>query len=190
MASLLVAKVGGSLFDLADLRGRIDRWLATQGSRSILLVPGGGPTADVIRQLDAAHGLNVERAHWLAIRALSVNAHFLSALLGLPVVESIATRPESPAILDAYSFLIADDNQPGSLEHTWSVTSDAIAARVTHRAGGDLALLKSTDLPPVRDWPAAAELGMVDPAFPGVVAAGTIRVSWVNLRRPEFGPSQ
>jgi 5-(aminomethyl)-3-furanmethanol phosphate kinase len=190
MSSLLVAKVGGSLFDLRDLRDRLRRWTTTEGGRPILFIPGGGATADVIRQLDAAHGLTEETAHWLAVRALSMNAHFLSVLLDVPIVESILTRPVSTGVLDAHSFLLADEGQPGSLEHKWNVTSDAIAARVAQSAGGELALLKSTDLPRGCGWPEAAEAGLVDPSFPRVVAAGRLRVSWVNLRRPEFGPTR
>ena len=45
----IVVKVGGSLFDWPDLGERLCRWLAVQEEKEILLVPGGGPTADVIR---------------------------------------------------------------------------------------------------------------------------------------------
>lgn len=53
---LVVVKVGGSLFDLPDLGPRLRAWLKTLRTADVLLVPGGGPTADVVRSLDRAHG--------------------------------------------------------------------------------------------------------------------------------------
>src|SRR5262249_50947889 len=77
----VVVKVGGSLYDLPGLGARLRAWLERLPSREVLLVPGGGPAADVVRDLDRLHRLGEEAAHWLALRALSVNARFLAALL-------------------------------------------------------------------------------------------------------------
>ena len=65
MSSLSVFKVGGSLFDLPDLGQRL-AWLAEAQLSTVLLVPGGGPTAEIIRNLDRRHRLGEEAAHWLA----------------------------------------------------------------------------------------------------------------------------
>src|ERR1700730_10035653 len=77
---LVVVKVGGSLFDLADLGARLRAWLEPVVAGPVLLVPGGGPTADVVRAFDRLHALGEETAHWLAVRALTLNAHFLQTL--------------------------------------------------------------------------------------------------------------
>ena len=55
----LVAKVGGSLFDLPDLRQRLNRWLVAQADTPVLLIPGGGELADAVRNLHRTHGLGV-----------------------------------------------------------------------------------------------------------------------------------
>ncbi len=110
-------------------------------------MPGGGPAADALRMLDRVHVLGEEAAHWLALRALSVNAHFLACLLpGAPVVP----RPPTPTdagdafILDPTAFFQEDDHRPGALPHTWHVTSDSLAVRVAVYAGArELVLLKS-----------------------------------------------
>src|SRR5438876_877643 len=81
MAETVVIKVGGSLFDLPDLSARLRNYLRQWEPLQILLVPGGGGTANVIRTFDQLHHLGEERAHWLALRALAVNAHFLAELL-------------------------------------------------------------------------------------------------------------
>src|SRR5262245_40258341 len=74
-------KVGGSLFDLPDLGPRLCRWLKDNAPREVLLVPGGGPAANAIRTLDRTHALGEEASHWLALRALAINAALLAALV-------------------------------------------------------------------------------------------------------------
>ena len=60
-----VVKVGGSLFDLPGLGPCLRRWLDGLDG-DVILVPGGGPTADVVRTFDRRQVLGQEKAHWLA----------------------------------------------------------------------------------------------------------------------------
>src|SRR5262249_34532604 len=80
-AGPVVVKVGASLNDLGDLRPRLECFLKELGTREIVIVPGGGSTADAVRELDRCHNLGEETAHWLALHALKLNAHFLAQLL-------------------------------------------------------------------------------------------------------------
>jgi aspartokinase-like uncharacterized kinase len=188
MTPLVVAKVGGSLFDLPDLRERLRRWTESVQAGRVVLVPGGGQAADVIRHLDQVHHLGEPAAHRLAIRMMAVNGHFLAALLGVPVVPS----PCGPdilrvAVLDADAFCRDDEGNAGSIGHSWEITSDSIAARAAAVARSPLVLLKSAELPDGFDWEAAGGGGFVDEAFAGMVRRFELGVTWVNLRRPEFG---
>jgi 5-(aminomethyl)-3-furanmethanol phosphate kinase len=178
----LIVKVGGSLFDLPDLATRLRGWLAAQTAEQIIVVPGGGAGADVVRKLDAKHNLGVESAHWLALHVLSVNGRFLARLLGVPFVPSWDSG-EPLAVLDALEFCARDDGRAGALAHSWDTTSDSIAARIAHCTSGRLALLKSVDLPVNASWSEAAAIGLVDRTFPTVVAHSGIDVAWVNLRQ-------
>jgi 5-(aminomethyl)-3-furanmethanol phosphate kinase len=187
MIPLVVAKLGGSLFDLPDLRDRLLGWASGVEAGRILLVPGGGDAADVIRRLHRVHRLGESAAHWLAIRMLTVNAHFLAGLLDVAVIRF----PSEPAasrmvVLEPHSFCRADEGQPGAVAHSWSVSSDSIAARVASIAGGPLVLLKSIEIPDGVGWEAAAANGLVDDAFADVIRGFDLAVSWVNLRGPEF----
>ena len=117
-----VVKVGGSLFDMPELRERLSAWLAQLDAAKVLLIPGGGALADVVRTLDQTHRLGEEAAHWLAIRAMSLNAQFLQKLLP---EATILTEPEALArdsvsslanasgseihILDAFPFFHTDE---------------------------------------------------------------------------------
>jgi aspartokinase-like uncharacterized kinase len=191
----VIVKVGGSLYDLPDLGRRLRQWLDGRGER-ILLVPGGGPAADWIRQLDAADPLGAERAHWLALRSLTLAAHVLAARLpNSDVIDAVAQRHvawqrgQTP-ILDLFPIAAADEVHPEHLDHTWDVTSDSLAARACLVAGiKQLVLLKSCDIPESADWRAAAREGLVDAAFPCVVAGQPLTVAAINFRAWRPGAS-
>jgi aspartokinase-like uncharacterized kinase len=185
-----VVKVGGSLFDLPDLGGRLQRWLGESMSGKVLLIPGGGPSADVIRGLDQRHGLGQDQAHWLALRCLTLNAHVLAALLpSAEVVDDLAACPRCWAagllpILDAHAFARADEGRPGCLPHVWEITSDSVALRVAVVAGArSLVLLKSVTIPEGTEWAEAGRRGWVDPRFAEVrCQAPWLEVQAVNFR--------
>jgi aspartokinase-like uncharacterized kinase len=187
---LVVVKVGGSLFDLPELGPRLRAWLKTMGGADVLLVPGGGPTADVVRALDRAHGLGEEASHWLALRALTLNAYFLQALLpGAAIVVDPHERslPSGRlAVLDPFGFAQADEARPRHLPHSWAVTSDSLAARAAVVAAArELILLKSVALPQGLSWEEAGRRGLVDEWFARAVAqapAGSLAVRCVAFR--------
>jgi len=183
-----VVKVGGSLFDLPDLGSRLRKWLAERPAGDLLVVPGGGPAADIVRAFDRLHALGEERAHWLALSALALNARFLASLLpDAVVVRQVQPRAANPLqrkipILDPYAFAHADDGRPGCLPHGWAVTSDSLAVRAARLAGAaELILLKSVTLPANIDWAEAAERGLVDAYFPKAVE-GFSAVRFINFR--------
>src|SRR5262245_42508630 len=101
MISPVIAKVGGSLFDMPDLRQRLSDWISSLDDCPVLIVPGGGPAADVIRQLDQTHQLGEPAAHRLALQVLTVNAHFLAGLLGVDVVSTTHRLGYRVGVLDA-----------------------------------------------------------------------------------------
>jgi aspartokinase-like uncharacterized kinase len=150
----------------------------------MLMVPGGGALAEAVRELDSTHGLGEETAHWLALRALTVNAHFLASLVpgALVVGHPDEWQRDSVAILDCHAFAVADEGRAGALPHSWAVTSDSIAARVARVAGvRRLVLLKSVTIPHDVDWREAARRGWVDEYFP-LLVDGTLEVQPVNFK--------
>jgi aspartokinase-like uncharacterized kinase len=187
----VVVKVGGSLFDWPDLGPRLDRWLQQRDPQKILLVPGGGPTADVIRVLDKQHGLGEERAHWLALRALTLNAWFLAGLsptnrlrvvLHLEECNGVWDQAMVP-VMDPHAFAVADEGRTGFLPHCWSVTSDSLAARMARVSGASkLVLLKSVSWDQRVNWDKASNSGLVDTYFPQAIR-GLERVQAINFRQ-------
>lgn len=184
----IVIKVGGSLFDVPTLGPDLARWLNARNEPSVLLLPGGGPTANVIRGLDREHGLGEEQAHWLALRALTLNAHFLAGIVPHAcVIEHwqdcrASWRARRIPIVDAFAFARADEGQPGSLPHRWDATSDSLAVRVAVVSQArQLILLKSVGIPEECDWREASRRNWVDPCFPSLLP-GDLPVSAINFR--------
>jgi len=126
-----VVKVGGSLFSEAE---RIVSILKGAG-RPLLVVPGGGPFARLVRSMN----LPDEPAHWMAILAMDQFGWFLAAG-EIPVTNEVGI-PRRMEILLPYRVLCERDPLP----HTWNVTSDTIAAWVASELGIDLLILKSVD---------------------------------------------
>ena len=79
MRPLTVVKVGGSLYDLPDLHLRLQPWLSQAKTTDIILVPGGGATADVIRDFDRVHHLG-------EIRGARTRSGGYAAERGVPLV--------------------------------------------------------------------------------------------------------
>jgi 5-(aminomethyl)-3-furanmethanol phosphate kinase len=183
--SLSVVKVGGSLYEWPDLAERLARWLAP--FPAVLLVPGGGPSVDAVRALDRAQRLGEEASHWLALRALSLNAHFLAGLL--PEAAIVTAIPEAGrrlCILEPYTFFRRDEERGKPLPHRWEISSDSLAVRVAERAGASvLILLKSIGWDTARPWEEASRAQVVDAYFREALRQSarppTVRI--VNLRQ-------
>lgn len=190
-----VVKVGGSLFSHPNFGPGLREWLASRSEERLLLVPGGAGMADTIRDFHRVHHLSQETCHWLALRTLTVSAHFLTELIpGSCVVPDVISLPRKRvAILDAFSFATADELRPGRLEHSWRVTSDSIAARVAELTkASHLLLFKSCSFDPFSGWPAAVDLGWVDAAFPELADRLTqsgCRIDALDLRA-RLGPEE
>ncbi len=146
----VIIKLGGSLIE----RGReIIRFLRDyveekDKALTIILIPGGGPFVEVVRNLSANISISEETAHWMAVLAMHQYGFFLAnGEIRIPVVESMNKIDGEPIrILLPYEMLKADDCLP----HTWDVTSDTIAAFVANKIG-EKTFIKLTDVDGIID---------------------------------------
>lgn len=166
MVTLIVLKIGGSLFDSSKA---LLRRVAAEGL-DVLVVPGGGAFADVVRDVYGKCDLSDDAAHWMALLAMDQYGYYLSDGTGVPLSGKIGGKGTRIAL--AYEILRKDD----ALPHSWDVTSDTIAAWMAWKSGAKL--IKATDVDGVlRDGQlltsvsASALLSMeetcVDKAMPG-----------------------
>ncbi len=155
-----VIKVGGGL--LRDPAG-FDRVVAALSAlgpgQRILVVPGGGPFTDTVREFQRRVPISDDAGHWMAILGMDQYAHTLAERIsGAELVDTrprilTALRRRRIPVLAPYRWLRSEDPLP----HSWDVTSDSIAAWIAARvAARRLVLIK----------PVAGEPGsLVDPYF-------------------------
>lgn len=183
-----VVKLGGSLLDLPGLGARLRSFCDARVAHRLLLLVGGGRAADLVRAFDATHGLGPADGHWLAVRAMQLNSHLVSALLpACGLVHDAAGcraawRGGVPALLDPLAWLTCEQAAGVPVPHRWTFTSDAIAAHLARRLGADLLTLLKSTLPagPCTVAAAAAE-GLVDADF-AETARGVPVIEVVDLR--------
>jgi 5-(aminomethyl)-3-furanmethanol phosphate kinase len=131
MQGPFVMKIGGSLID--EVPGIIGA--LRESPVPALIVPGGGPFADLVRTLHAPDN----ESHWMAVLGMEQYGWYMASF-------GISTSPElrateCPTIFLPYMLLKGEDPLP----HRWDITSDTIAAWAAYRLGLDLVVLKSVD---------------------------------------------
>jgi 5-(aminomethyl)-3-furanmethanol phosphate kinase len=131
LTSPLIVKVGGSLYDQIPYLAPI----LIASNRPLFIIPGGGPFADLVRQVR----VNNDAAHWMAIAAMEQYGWFISSF-GILTTDKISV-PLTTTVLLPYRYFRRTDILP----HTWDVTSDTIAAWLAGALHVDLLLLKSID---------------------------------------------
>jgi aspartokinase-like uncharacterized kinase len=147
----------------------------------VLIVPGGGKFADLVRRLNVSD----TAAHWMAIAGMEQFGWYIASH-GVPATAGITLPPEVTVLLPYCALRRVDP-----LPHSWNVTSDTIAAWVANELSADLLLLKSVDgihhhrrlLPRVEDPSLITD--EVDPAFIRFVFEHRLRARVVNGRHDD-----
>jgi len=138
--TFFLVKVGGSL--LENARSLITGLCSLSGDgHGFMIVPGGGPMADLVRDLYARGLIDQEAAHWMAVLAMEQYAYLLSSGTGAVLTTSLQRVEDGVRVLLPYDLLREDDR---GLQHSWDYTSDSIAALVALRLNVDF--IKATDV--------------------------------------------
>jgi len=127
-----VLKVGGSLAeDPASLTSLCQELSVLAKAYRILIVPGGGEFADIVRKLDKTYSLSNMVAHKMAILAMDQYGFFLSDVTPNSYV-SYSLKEISNSVTGMLPVFLPSKlifrEEP--LEHSWDVTSDTIAAYI------------------------------------------------------------
>jgi 5-(aminomethyl)-3-furanmethanol phosphate kinase len=178
---LTVVKIGGGLLaETGCLDALLTEIAAASRDVALLIVPGGGPFADTVRDLDRKIGLSDDAAHWMAVLAMDQYAHLIvarlpgGALVSEPGEIEAAQAAGRIPVLAPYQWLRKVDPLP----HAWDVTSDSIAAWVAGQVGARrLVLVK----------PSQADGTLVDRYFsralPSFVAAHMVPADRIDALR-------
>lgn len=182
---LTVVKLGGSFAFSPRLGGMLDAIVAAR--MPVVIVAGGGPFADTVRDAQPRMRFDDRAAHKMALLAMAqfaqgicCHAPRLRASAGVQAIRA-ATVAGSVAVWSPWP--LRDGLE--ALPESWDLTSDSLAAWLAGRLGARrLLLLKHRD-PPAHaiTLQQAADAGLVDPLFPRYARQSGAAVRWL-------GPSQ
>ena len=144
-----LVKLGGSLSYDPCIRPWLEA-LSTMGGGRVIIVPGGGPFADLVRDAQQHWEFDDEAAHRMALHAMQQNALLLAALC--PALMPVESESDMRVVLSrgrtALWLPLAMTLGNPNLETNWNVTSDSIAAWLaSHLNAERLILVKSCRLP-------------------------------------------
>lgn len=154
----IILKLGGSLLQHSDgaILLELGKILAQYSAEHpALIVPGGGPFADLIRQYGAQLKLREETCHLMALSAMDQYAYLLQdfipgcnlidlAKIKLPLTLNNLGKPQ---VLLCSQFFSKVSSQ--ELPRSWDVTSDSLAVYLAKILDSPLlVILKSKDIDP------------------------------------------
>ncbi|MET1124699.1 MAG: uridylate kinase [Archaeoglobaceae archaeon] len=127
----MILKVGGSVFD------KLSEVLEALAGRRALIVPGGWRFADLVREVYSSFSLSEDAAHWMAVLAMNQYGYLISDF-GAELIEpeDFDFEYKGVCVILPYRLLKKYDELP----HSWSVTSDSIAAWMAHKLGENLVI--------------------------------------------------
>ena len=140
----IVVKVGGGLLaDPRTFQDTLDEIGAMATRHRTVIIPGGGPFADAVRDVDKRLQLSPTAAHWMAILGMDQYAHLIGDRL-----RQAQVVVDRAGVLEAFThgtlpvlapsrWLVAADPLP----HSWEVTSDSLAAWLAGELGASRLLL-------------------------------------------------
>lgn len=169
-----VVKLGGST---ARDTAVMDEWIAAMaGSRMpLVIVPGGGPFADLVRDAQNSMGFSDTAAHAMAILAMEQFGHVIldrgngiGPARSLQDMESALGAGKICVWLPSWLAIPADD-----IRASWDITSDSLAAWLAGRLDADaLLLIKQTGaFSEGDDIASLAARGIVDSGFAAMMPA-------------------
>jgi 5-(aminomethyl)-3-furanmethanol phosphate kinase len=179
MPDCWVIKLGGSLFG----NPLLNDWLiaiSEHGKGRVVVVPGGGPFADAVRQAQKQMGFDDMTAHRMAMLAMEQSAVMLANLHVdfIPAKNQneiqVAWKNKKIPLWLPTEMALAVDDIPAS----WDMTSDSLAAWLAAQIGAShLLLVKSCAVPGGGlNLPALAQQKIVDPLLPMFATKGRLTV--------------
>lgn len=140
-----VVKVGGSFqVDRQALKNLCQALEEVSTRYRLLIVPGGGEFADLVRELQRKCGLSDRAAHLMAIFGINIFGYMLHDLIRGPTLTKSLKKVGSRGCSIFLPF--RELRRCKELEPSWDVTSDSIAAWTSAKIGCKrLILVKMVD---------------------------------------------
>jgi len=126
-----IFKIGGKILEnsknIESTISQLTQLYEENVLQKILLILGGGSTANFIRKIDEELKLGDDLAHWMAVYSMNYNGIELNRkypqLECIEELEKFKDAKKKFCIFLPYTYLRKNDTLP----HSWDVTSDSIA---------------------------------------------------------------
>jgi 5-(aminomethyl)-3-furanmethanol phosphate kinase len=178
-----VVKLGGSLA-MSDALGLWLEAIATPSKTPVVIVPGGGPFADAVRDAQKQHGFDDAHAHRMALGAMEQYATMLCALnprfVPAENAEAILRANRAGDVPVWMPLVIAA--AATDITETWDITSDSLAAWLAAKLEAQALFLVKSLKPAFTPVTVGklAQAGMVDAALPEMAASGAYEIRWLG----------
>ena len=163
---MIVVKLGGSLYNTSELKtwlNALDQYAKLQ---PIIIVPGGGPFANQVRDAQQLHQFDDSYAHHMAILAM---AQFGLLIKGItPHCQLLYFPTDRPVTPKGLSVWLPNESllsQPEIL-HSWAITSDSLALWLANKLNSEqLILVKQNHVSSNRSVIDLSKLDVLDAGF-------------------------
>ena len=183
---MFVIKLGGSLIkDRGALRSILSELEVLSKEHRLMIVPGGGEFADLVRTYDQEFGLSDNISHKMAILAMDMNGLVISnfsdkftPVYSLDLNNKLFKKTINQKYKNKIPVLIPSQflYSRKDIEPSWDVTSDSLSVYIANFLGAEkLILLKSTD----------SGKDSVDPMFKEFIEKYPVRYDLINGKHPE-----
>lgn len=179
---MIVIKLGGSLMnDAASLIQCLN--VVEEIKENVVIVPGGGVFADQVRASQQQWKFDDVIAHEMAILAMkqtallfkSIKPHFVVADTIFLIHQAVMKHSVVIWSPDATVFDVS------TIEASWNVTSDSLAAWLAEQLNADeLVLVKSAEIPQHLTFQQMQDKGLVDRAFVDFTQNTTYNITLLN----------
>jgi aspartokinase-like uncharacterized kinase len=139
-----VIKIGGSLAeDPAALRALCNRLGEIAKKHRVVVVPGGGKFADVVREFDQQFGLSPVISHRMAILGMDQFGLLLSQIIPNSCASCLLNDAKQLSEIGVVPIFLPSRLmfQADPLEPSWDVTSDSVATYVASRLSANKVIL-------------------------------------------------
>ena len=165
---MVIVKLGGSLFNSRLLPNWLDKLATLSQRESIIIVPGGGPFADQIRQAQQQHNIDDAHAHHMALLAMSQFGLLLLSLCDRSIPLYYPTQAPFKAPENMLSIWLPDNNllKEKQIRQNWETTSDSLALWLAHQLKPKKLTLLKHKIQQYNSIQTLSKIGTLDLTFP------------------------
>ena len=177
-----IVKLGGSLYHTTELKTWLVRLAEQALQEPVVIVPGGGPFADMVRQAQIQHQFDDAHAHHMALLAMSQFGLLLHSLQPAAIIiHTVAQVPVHPQL----AIWLPDDQllEVNALQQNWQVTSDSLALWFAQQLPRSRLSLIKRNMLDSGDIQVLSEQGIIDQGFNSLYQQQPVETQLIHYQR-------